>query len=391
MRQHERGNMKIAVFLRGMGYGGVQIIRLLLAREFAKCGHEVEFVVADASPSHAKPAVPYPLVELRTAALSRTNPIPHIWSASRAFARYLRTAQPDIVLAAVFPCPLVAVLAHRLARARCRLLTSEHGAFSVADKTLPWHAKTLHRQLTALAYRGTDALIAVSKGVAANMTLRTGIAASRIRVIYNPLDMPPPSAPAALAAAEQHWPDSEMPRLLHVGRLTWQKNLPLLLRAVALMQQNAQLLLVGDNPRRGQRQQQQLLALAAELGIGERVIFAGYQDDPMPFYRTADALVMSSRYEGFPGVLLEALACGLPIVSTDCPAGPAEILDNGTFGTLVPLSARQGDAPSDARELACGIHRELATKRDPDMLMARAAEFAPEKSARQYLGLMQQA
>lgn len=181
--------------------------------------------------------------------------------------------------------------------------------------------------------------------------------------------------PEALRSTEQLWTAAPGGRILTVGSLKAQKNHPLLLRAFArLARPDARLMILGggdDAPLR---------RLAAELGIADRVVLAGFHLDPTPFYQTADLFVLSSDHEGFGNVIVEALAQGLPVVSTDCPSGPAEILEGGRWGALVPVG--------DAEALAAAIDRALATPHDPDALKRRAADFAPAIAARRYLDLL---
>ena len=123
-----------------------------------------------------------------------------------------------------------------------------------------------------------------------------------------------------------------------------------------------------------------LLALARELGVADRVILAGFQSDPTPFYQTANLFALSSDYEGFGNVLVEAMACGTPVVSTDCPSGPSEILEGGKYGRLVPV----GDVDAMAQALA----QTLDAPPPAEPLKARAASFHPAKAAKAYLDLM---
>jgi glycosyltransferase involved in cell wall biosynthesis len=154
------------------------------------------------------------------------------------------------------------------------------------------------------------------------------------------------------------------------------KNHQLLLRAFARLDRpDARLMFVGDGNGR-----EALLSLARELDVAERVIFAGFRSDPTPFYLTADLFVLSSDYEGFGNVIVEAMACGTPVVSTDCPSGPGEILEGGRYGRLVPV----GNAPA----LAHAIKTALEAPVDRDALVRRASDFAPEIAARRYLDLL---
>jgi glycosyltransferase involved in cell wall biosynthesis len=124
----------------------------------------------------------------------------------------------------------------------------------------------------------------------------------------------------------------------------------------------------------------ELRTLAGGLGLSAQVIFAGFHSDPTPFYQTADLFVLSSDYEGFGNVIVEAMACGTPVVSTDCPSGPAEILENGRYGRLVPVR--------DAQALADAMQEALAAPHDPALLKQRASDFAPEIAAKRYLELL---
>ena len=132
---------------------------------------------------------------------------------------------------------------------------------------------------------------------------------------------------------------------------------------------------VGDGAGRAA-----LESLAKDLGVSDRVTFAGFHADPTAFYKTADVFALSSDYEGFGNVIVEALACGTPVVSTDCPSGPAEILDGGRHGTLVPVD--------DEVALAQALGKSLSDSPDSDALRGRAAEFSPERAARLYLDLL---
>ena len=368
--------LNISIFLPQLTYGGLGKVHLLLAREFTAQGHGVEFILPhERRITLDKKAIPCPIVTLGTG--PEKTIMQHI-PASRALARHLRRSPPDVLLTANWLWQGVATAAKYLARCPCRLLVAEHAAQAVrhghrglAYWTRSWFTSTLE-------YRCADALIAVSHGVAEDIGKRAGIAPARINVIYNPLDMPPPSSPAALAAAEQYWPDAKLPRLVAIGRVAPNKNLALLLDAVAHLNRDmpVQVLIVGDGP-----DESKLRERSEQLGLQDSVAFAGYQADPMPFYRSADVFVLSSNSEGLPTSLLEALACGVSVVSTDCPAGPAEILDNGRLGTLVPMR--------DASALAAGIRTELATKRNPETLITRAAEFSSDTAVNKYLELMQ--
>ncbi len=165
--------------------------------------------------------------------------------------------------------------------------------------------------------------------------------------------------------------------MLTVGSFKEQKNQQLLIRAFARLTQttDATLMLLGEGDLGPG-----LKELASALGVSNRVLFPGFHPDPTPFYRTADLFVLSSDYEGLPTVIIEALASGVPVVSTDCPSGPFEILRGGEFGTLVPVG--------DEVALANAMEQALSTPSDPDRLRRRALDFSPEVAARRYLDLL---
>ena len=156
-----------------------------------------------------------------------------------------------------------------------------------------------------------------------------------------------------------------------------QKDFSTLIRAFSRVRQNqpAHLVIIGEG-----RQRSELETLAQSLGIEKDVWMPGLSDNPYAFMSKASMLVLSSIYEGLPNVLIEALACGCPIVSTDCPSGPSEILLKGKYGTLVPM----GDIPA----LAQAIHHTLDHPPNRNDLLVRAADFDIEKISRQYLGVL---
>jgi glycosyltransferase involved in cell wall biosynthesis len=351
--------------LRG---GGAERVNLDLAHEFARLGHQVEFVVQQARGELlAQARASFDVVDL---GCSRVRQTPG------ALASYLRKRRPATLIAAMWPLTVVAPGLRSVIRADTRVLISEHGILSAQYSG--WgkaHGAAL-RISTALGYRLADARVAVSQGVADDMARLSGMERDRFNVINNPVRQPSGVGSSALSATDALWGTPSGARILTVGRLKRVKNQALLLRALAQIRCAApRLMIVGDGELEAE-----LSALAAELGIADRVIFAGFQADPSAFYRTADLFVLSSNFEGFGNVIVEAMAAGTPVVSTDCPSGPAEILGGGKFGTLVPVG--------DAASLAAAISGALRTTPNADLLRARARDFAPEKAAKAYLELL---
>jgi len=202
------------------------------------------------------------------------------------------------------------------------------------------------------------ARIAVSAGVADDLATLSGISRQSITVIYNPL-LTRPETEADIAAAENVWCGWRGPRIITVGRFKAVKNHALLIRAFkkVLEIRDARLLILGTGEL-----VEATVAFARKEGVADKVIMPGSVPNPAPYYRSSDLFALSSDHEGFSVVIIEALACGVPVVSTDCPSGPSEILENGRYGRLVPV----GDADALARAMADALtakHDREALKR----------------------------
>lgn len=339
-----------------------------LAHEFSRLGHHVEFVLMQAEGDFLPAAQrEFPVVSL---AVARTRGVPI------ALARYLRESKPDAVIANMWPLTSAAVIARSMSRHGCRLLLVEHN--TLTQQYSSWGRLQAGMMFASMAatYRFADVVAAVSEGAAKNTAQLARLSYDRVKVLHNPIPQRQSPSPEAAAHADGLWGCTSGKRILTVGSLKDQKNHPLLLRAFAQLQHpEARLMLLGQGEREAT-----LRSMAADLGIAERVVFAGFHSDPSPFYASADLFVLSSDYEGLPTVLIEALSFGLTVVSTDCPSGPAEILEAGQFGYLVP----RGDASALARAMEAALDSRV----DPAAVRARASDFAPEIAAAKYLELL---
>jgi glycosyltransferase involved in cell wall biosynthesis len=302
--------------------------------------------------------------------------IPHglrMAAAIPKLAAYLRKAKPDVVFATSVPPNIVACMAGfagRLVLRQSNALCIEREA-SLASVETRWRDRLIPR-----LYRRADAIIANSAGVAVNLEA-LGLDRRRIVAIPNGVECDRIET-AARAPVALPWPESDHePLIMAAGRLAPQKDHATLIRAFARLQVmvRSRLVILGEGPER-----RSLETLARNLGIGDRVVFPGYRENPYPLFARADLFVLSSRYEGMPNVLLEALACGLPIVSTDCPHGPVEILKDGWFGSLVPV----GDSVRLAHEIARSLHAPANAERQ----RARARHFDAGKIAERYVDVL---
>ena len=360
--------MKISVLLPDLRGGGAERVSLDLAQAFGAAGHEIEFVLMSADGELLPEACQhFSIVDLRARNI-RHIPI-RLW-------RYLRENRTDVLIANMWPLTSAAVISKRLARSSCRLLLVDHNAVSKQYESWGRLQNVLLRNSMCATYRLAEYVAGVSEGVAADVELLAGFSPGRVAVLHNPIPLREFPREDARSGAEVLWDCPKGQRILTVGSLKDQKNHRLLLRAFSqASQSNSTLMLLGKGVN-----ENMLRALAQELDIAARVIFAGFHADPSPFYATADLFVLSSDYEGFGNVIVEALSFGLPVVSTNCPSGPAEILENGRWGRLTPVG--------DAAALARAMDEALSTPVDREALKRRAADFSPEIAARKYLDLL---
>jgi glycosyltransferase involved in cell wall biosynthesis len=296
-----------------------------------------------------------------------------------SLVRYLRAEGPQAMLSGKTHTNLVAIWARQLAGAATRLVISEHSSLSqeiAGPKGRKWRWRFV-APLVGRAYQAADAVVAVSEGVADDLSAQTGLPRVRTTTIYNPVFSPRLLELARAPISHPWYKDEEPPLLLGVGRLEPQKDFALLVRAFARIRREraVRLLILGEG-----RERSRLTQLAEALGVADSVDFPGFVPNPYAHMARANLFVLSSRYEGLGNVVIEALACGCPVVSTDCPSGPAEILDQGRYGRLVPVG--------DAKALAQAILAALEEPVDPDRLRGRAAQFSVERAARRYLKLM---
>jgi glycosyltransferase involved in cell wall biosynthesis len=353
----------VAFFLPSLAGGGAERVSLNLAIGLAARGHAVDLVLAEASGPFL-PLVPpaVRIVDLKA---------PRVLRSLRPLTSYLRAERPAALVGALDHANLVAMTAKKLARTTTRTVITVHctfpktvlGSGSVRLKMIPWLLGRLHPW--------ADVIVAVSNGVAEDLARTAGIPRHRVNVIYNPVITTSLLA-AASEPVSQHWfCDNTRPVVLGVGRLSAQKNFRLLIDAFASVRRehNARLVLLGEGPQRPA-----LEARIRQLGLENDVVLPGFIENPYAVMSRAAVLVLSSNFEGLPTVLIESLALGTPVVSTDCPSGPREILRDGALGELVP--------PADVRAMAAGIARVLTTPRQPlgrDALYPYTLEAAVEQ------------
>ena len=304
-----------------------------------------------------------------------------------ALIRYLQREQPHVLLSAMTHVNLMALWARRLARVATRVVVSEHITQTQAMKEDPkrrrWHWRFL-LPVVQRTYLWADAIVAVSDGVADELSLITNIPRKCVTTIYNPIVTPELQHQAQIPLEHPWFTTGAPPVVLGAGRLRMQKDFPTLIRAFARARSVRKMRLMilggGKDERKDAQYKAQLLALADQLGVADDVALPGFVANPFAYLARASVFVLSSAWEGFGNVIVEALACGCPVVSTDCPSGPAEILENGKYGLLVPVG--------DDAALADAILAVLSTPSDRDRLRARSAIFSADYVAEQYLQVL---
>lgn len=378
----------LALFIRSLGgSGGAERSVVNLARGLAERGHRVDLVLGRGAGRFRAPrgvrtlvlrnATPWAaLVSLRRdpAALRALAPLlfsarpPRVLGALPALVGYLRRERPEALFSALSFSNVTALLARERAGVALRLVVSEHTHLSAKRALLRRRRLDLLPALIARTYPGADAITAVSEGAAADLARFGGLARSSIEVLPNPVAL---DEIATLARAPLDHPFAAPggpPLVLGAGKLDRQKDFATLLRAFARLraQRPARLAILGDGPERAR-----LAALARELGVERDLALPGFAANPFAWMARAAVLALSSRVEGLGMVLVEALACGCPAVATDCPSGPAEILEGGRVGPLV--------AVGDDAALAVALARTLDAPPPPERLRARAEHYALDR------------
>jgi glycosyltransferase involved in cell wall biosynthesis len=355
----------IAVFISFSGTGGVERMVTNLVQGFVAQGHPVDLLTLRAEGPH---------LDRLPAAVNRISlGTDHSLLALPALIGYLRRRRPAALLAAKDRAGRVAVLARALSGVPTRLVLRLGTHLSAAMEEKSALSRWFRYWPIRWLYPSVDQIVAVSEGVAEDTARVAGIARARIRVIRNPVITPELAALAAEPLWHPWFQPGEPPVILGAGRLQRQKDFPTLLRAFAQVATGrpCRLVILGEGRGRAGLQ-----ALIDELGLRERVDLVGFHTNPFPLMAHARLFVLSSAWEGSPNVLTEAMALGTPVVATDCPSGPRELLAGGRYGPLVAV----GDVAGLAAAIAQTLHDPLPAA----TLRAAVSEYNLATSVDQY-------
>lgn len=360
---------RIALFSPTLAGGGAERMILNLAGELANRGIRVDLVVAN-DVGIFRQSIPENvyLINLQTTRVLFALP---------KLVRYLQEVRPISLLCVQSHANVVGILACKLARVQTRLIISEHSIFSIKIKNSPNKRERIIPFLARLLYPKADMIVAVSEGAAVDLIQTLKLGRNKVRVIHNPIVNPEIKKKSQVPISHPWFTSSANKVILAAGRLTRAKDYPTLLKAFALVRarRSVRLLILGEGEDRVL-----LEAQVRTLGLEGDVQMPGFVENPYAYMKHSDIFVLSSRWEGLSNVLVEAMACGTPVVSTNCPSGPAEILEDGQYGSLVPVG--------DASLLADAIMETLDCPVDSQVLQQRADAFSVSKITDQYLEVL---
>jgi len=360
-------SQRIAIYIPSFGTGGVERMLVNLARGMVKLGIDVDFILNTRD-------APY-LDSLPKKVRIRPMSTPDTRKQLCWLVDYLHCTQPSILLSAKTVDDEIAIRARNLSPGRTRVFLRPATHFS--ERMRGQHRRLLknwreRRQLRRL-FLAADGIVAVSQGVTDDVIRISGIPEDKISIVPNPT-ITPESGELARADAPHPWLEQPVPVIMGIGRFSRAKDFPILIRAFAVVRKkrNCRLIILGEG-----RREKKLRQLTESLGVKDAVDFPGFSTNPYSYLARASLFVLSSRWEGSPNVLVEALSLGIPVVATNCNSGPAEILQHGRYGPLVPVG--------DPKSLAEAMINVLDDPPDSAFLQQATTEYNYETSARGYL------
>lgn len=365
-----RTRNKISLVLPTLNYGGVERVFMTLAGGLRGEGYDVDLVCLRA---FADKTFSGQLQEdVRRVPLDA----PRVRKSFLRLASYFRQNHPDVVMTAQVNSAVL--LAARYARSRAKIVFTEHSIFSMEKKKLGPLLSRAYMNAARLFYPRADAVVAVSEGVRRDLVDNGICPPEKVARIYNPIDIERVRR-LSEEPVDHEWVRERRPFFLAVGRMESEKNFALLLDAFTRLiaeRPGVRLIVLGDGVLRGELERR-----AKELDVDDRVAFPGFCQNPFPYMAAAKAVVSSSNYEGLSYTIIEGLACGAGVVSTDCPSGPREILVDGKYGLLSPVG--------DPAALCANMRAILGEPFPRDRQRRRAEDFAVKKIIAAYAGLIE--
>ncbi len=361
-------DLSISLFLPTLAGGGAERVMVRRSRAFAERGIDVEMVLANATGDYL-PELPSTVKVVNLGASRVLFSIPRL-------ALYLRRVRPAILLSTLRHANCAALIARKLARTSTRIFVRE--AITPLSQARQMSILTAPLLLTSIRlYREAEAIIVNSQYVANELREILKSQIPKVYVISNPVVEENLLRHAQQPVDHPWFTDQTAPVVVSVGRLTAQKDFETLVRAIPLVHRykDCRLVILGEGEQRAH-----IESLIVQLGLQDKVWMPGFDPNPFRYMARASVFVLSSRWEGSPNALIEALACGAPAVATDCPGGSREILEDGKWGKLVPVG--------NPEALAEAIVYTLKTPPDVRQLQHRARAFSVDLAAEHYLRAM---
>lgn len=361
----------VAIFIPSLRGGGAERVMVTLANAIATRGFKVDLVLATAQGPYLRDVSPaVSVIDLKAGRVSKA-----LWP----LIRYLRRERPQAMLSAMGHANVVALLARKLARVPVRVVVSERGLISGEQAIAKGAMAHLNYRLIRWLYPEADGICTVSLAASKDLASFARLPLPQVQTIYNPFDLSRIAQLAAEPLIHRWFEPGQPPVVLAIGRMNEAKDFPVLIRAFAQLHQHraARLVILGEGELRPE-----LESLLLQLNLGaDTVQLPGFVPNPYAWLARCSLFVLSSRREGLPGALIEAMACGAPVVSTNCLSGPDEILEGGRWGQLVPV----GSVETLAQAMATTM--DMPSSARPDVRL-RAGDFEQERAVNAYLKLL---
>lgn len=371
---------RVAFLLLNLDGGGIERVVINLLHELSRYPISLDLVVFDKTGSFLHQVPPsVRIIELSdihsSGRLRKVLPL----------TRYLRQEKPNVLISQLVQFNVIAAIAKLLSGLSFQLILVEHIGFAPLEEKL----KNIRKERTGLLnflrcifYEKSDVVAAVSQGLAQELEANLKLTPGKVKVLYNPVVNENLLFKAQAPISHPWFQPDQPPVFLAVGRLAPQKDFSTLLQAFAILRQHhkARLVILGEDTVDGS-ERRKLEALVAQLNLEADVLMPGFDENPYAYMKHSAAFVLSSQFEALPTVLIEALACGCQVISTDCPYGPKEILESGKYGRLVPVA--------DSKALAVAMEQAINSPICSDVLKSRAQNFSVEKTVSEYLRTME--
>jgi glycosyltransferase involved in cell wall biosynthesis len=371
---------KISFFIPSLRGGGAERVFVNLANEFSKRGFNVDLVLAQKEGQYLSDvSEKVNVVDLKSK---------RVLFSLLPLIKYLKKEKPKVVISSMEHCNIIAILASKLSFSKTKTVARVANTLSLSLKGTKWHKRWIRKYGAMFFYRFADKIVLNSKGSADDLVKTLKIDLKRINIINNPLAINDIKEKAKERNSHKWIKEKKLPIVLAVGRLNKQKDFPTLIKAFSELKREAKLIILGEGEERIS-----LEKLIKELNLEDSVDMPGFVRNPYAYMSNANVYVLSSKWEGSPNTMIEAMACGVPVVSTDCPSGPSEILDpvksindhgtrDGKYGELVPV----GDAKKLAEKIDCVLSLSEEERRKIGEKARKSVEerFSVEKMVDKY-------